>query len=112
MPRQAIRFVRFTVYEGRDPSAPLTVQDRTRPRHFHNGEYVVNFRWPYPQVRYLHVEAAGYLAAISRGFRFNEKAQVYDFKLTRGTVPMRPAIEGVVRLSDGSPAAGRRLPWR
>jgi beta-lactamase regulating signal transducer with metallopeptidase domain len=99
----------FSVYEGMNPSAQLTAQDRTRPRPFGNGAYAVNFRWPYPQVRYLHVEAPGYLPAISRGFRFNEKAQLYDFKLTRGTVPTRPAIEGVVRLPDGSPAAGAEV---
>ena len=101
--------LRFTVYERMNPSAPLTAQDRRRPRPFGNGEYAVNFRWPYPQVRYLHVEAAGYLPAISRGFRFNEKSQVYDFKLTRGTVPTRPAIAGVVRLPNGSPAVGAEI---
>ena len=69
----------------------------------------MNFNWPYPQVRTLHIEAAGYLPAASRGFRFNEKTQVYDFKLKRGTVPTREAISGVVRMPDGSPAAGAEV---
>ncbi len=69
----------------------------------------MSFTWPYPQVRTLHIEAAGYLPVVSRGFRFNEKTQVYDFKLKRGTVPARAAISGIVRLPDGSPAAGAEV---
>jgi hypothetical protein len=101
---------RFTLYEGgADPSSPLTVHDRRGPRHFRNGRYAVSFGWPYPQARTLHVEAPGYLPAVSRAFCFNEKTQVYDFKLKRGTVAFRNPISGFVRLPDGSPAAGAEL---
>lgn len=94
----------FTLISGDDPKGKSTRWERNRPLRFRDGHYEVSLDWPYP-VQGLLVEADGYLPAISHGFSIMGSNQVYDFKLTRGKVPTRAALAGVVRLPDGSPAA-------
>ena len=98
---------RFTVYEVYDPNSGSTRWDRQRPQPFRGGRYEMSFRWPYPAVRGLRIEAEGYLPASSRGFKFSEGRQTYDFKLTPGTPPTRPAVSGSVISPDDTPATGR-----
>jgi hypothetical protein len=78
-----------------------------RGRQFNDGTYdwtftqpmVVGTQTPYDFV--LKVEADGYTPALSRIFKATEKDAEYDFEL-------KPAsfLNAVVRLPDGSPAAG------
>ncbi|MHC5538147.1 sigma-70 family RNA polymerase sigma factor [Singulisphaera rosea] len=70
------------------------------------GHYEVVFTTSRPELRSLRIEAAGYFPAVSRGFRTTESPQVYDFQLKRGTPANDPALSGIVRLPDGSPAVG------
>lgn len=95
----------FTLYDGQGPGS----WDRQRPRQFHDGRYVRNFTWPVPKVMGLRIEAEGYLPAESRGFQMTEGTVTYDFRLTKGTVPTRPTISGVILLPDGKPAAGAEV---
>jgi hypothetical protein len=95
----------FKLYDGQGPGNWY----RQRPRQFHDGRYVRNIIWPYPRTVALRIEAAGYLPAESRGFQITEGTVTYDFRLTKGDVPTRPAISGVILLPDGKPAAGAEV---
>jgi RNA polymerase sigma factor (sigma-70 family) len=85
---------RFTLYDANDPASGSNHWDRDRPRPSRGGRYEITATWPYPTVRALRVEAEGYLPATSRGFKAGEGQVTYDFRLTPGSEPKRPAVTG------------------
>jgi hypothetical protein len=92
----------FMLYDGQGSGS----WDRRRSRQFHDGRYIRTITWPYPGTVAFRIESEGYLPAESRGFQITEGTVTYDFRLTRGKVPTRPAISGVILLPNGRPAAG------
>jgi len=96
----------FTLLIGDETKDELHRWNRDLAYHRHDGRYEAVLVMPKPEVRSLRVEADGYLPAVSREFRSTEGLQTYDFKLTRGSLPADPALSGIIRLPDGSPAEG------
>jgi beta-lactamase regulating signal transducer with metallopeptidase domain len=95
----------FTLYDGQGAGG----WDRQSPRQFRDGRYIRNIIWPYPQTVVFRIEAEGYLPAESRGFQITEGTVTYDFRLTKGEIPTRSAISGVILLPGGKPAAGAEV---
>ncbi|MHC5539201.1 carboxypeptidase-like regulatory domain-containing protein, partial [Singulisphaera rosea] len=85
---------------GRD-TGPFFLQDRGVPTRA--GRYAFRFNEPRPR-HYLRFEAEGYRTVVSRPFRDDEGASVFDVRMRRGT-----AIGGVVHSLDGGPLEGAEV---
>lgn len=94
----------FTLLVVSDPNDEHVSGDPSRLFRFQGGRYEVTLRGMSPRIQGLSVKAEGYLPAISRGVSSVMSSQVFDFKLTRTKRPTRPAVSGVVRRANGSPA--------
>ena len=95
----------FTIIPGQ-PFDP-TILWRDEAKTFTRGRYDVTYFYPSTPTRLLRVEAEGYLPAESPPFDSAAGGnQVHNFRLTQGKLSLRPAISGVVRKPDGSPAGG------
>lgn len=72
-------------------------------KHFADGNYRVEFTYPYP-FRLLRIEAEGYVPAISRRFTMDEGEVVANFELEKGT-----GKGAIVYQPDGTPAEGAEV---
>jgi RNA polymerase sigma factor (sigma-70 family) len=72
------------------------------------GSYEINLPPGY-RLRFVRIEAEGYLPVVSPGFTRDTPEQVFDARLQPGT-----GVAGIVRLPDGTPCAGADVvygPW-
>ncbi len=97
------RFTVLTGYAGDETDRAHWQYDQARAHS--GGSYEAKLDAGYRNfIRYVRIEAEGYLPAVSRAFKEDEAEwdRVQDFKLHRGA----GTIGGVVHLPDGSPLAG------
>lgn len=96
----------FTVIPTSTADRRPTSFERDDAVAFRHGQYALAFNWPVPGERVFWFEAEGYRPSPSRPVRFDEGTVTLDMVLTPGEAPLRQPVAGVVRLTDGSPAAG------